>query len=168
MCWNRLAAEFSFAHLKYFRFRKSYMFFVLIRERVVVGRNTSGEKHRSDHCQKSASRRKLEETTERHIKLHFTCKLQKVLIIKVKTGIGNVVHEKDDYIERLRRVEQFFRQLIKGEMNRSVTRPAKINTAAKGWRLPAHPGYEVITPPYLSSWAPSSSENISTQSSTGR
>jgi hypothetical protein len=39
--------------------------------------------------------------------------------------------EKDEYIERLRRVEPFFRQLIRGEMNRSVTRPAKINKAAK-------------------------------------
>ena len=39
--------------------------------------------------------------------------------------------EKDEYIERLRRVEPFFRQLIRGEMNRSVTRPAKINKTAK-------------------------------------
>ena len=39
--------------------------------------------------------------------------------------------ERDEYVERLRRVEPFFRQLIKGEMNRSVTRPAKINKTAK-------------------------------------
>ncbi|MEP4380199.1 MAG: hypothetical protein ABJ215_02860 [Alphaproteobacteria bacterium] len=39
--------------------------------------------------------------------------------------------EKDEYLTRLRRVEPFFRQLIKGEMNRSVTRPAKINKTAK-------------------------------------
>jgi hypothetical protein len=39
--------------------------------------------------------------------------------------------EHDEYVERLRRVEPFFRQLIRGEMNRSVTRPAKINKTAK-------------------------------------
>lgn len=35
--------------------------------------------------------------------------------------------EQGAYLERLRRVEPVFRQLIKGEMNRSVTRPAKIS-----------------------------------------
>jgi len=35
--------------------------------------------------------------------------------------------ERDEYLERLRRVEPVVRQLIKGEMNRSVTRPAKVS-----------------------------------------
>jgi len=40
--------------------------------------------------------------------------------------------ERDGYLERLRRVEPVFRQLIKGEMNRTVTRPAKIKKRSAG------------------------------------
>lgn len=35
--------------------------------------------------------------------------------------------DQDGYLERMRRVAPVFRQLIKGEMNRTVTRPAKVN-----------------------------------------
>lgn len=39
--------------------------------------------------------------------------------------------EREEYVERLRRVEPVFRQLIKGEMNRSVTRPAKVSRSTR-------------------------------------
>ena len=49
LCGNQLLTKFSIGHLKHFRFRKSHMVFVLISEWVLAGRNTSGEKYRSDH-----------------------------------------------------------------------------------------------------------------------
>lgn len=44
---------------------------------------------------------------------------------KVVVLVRKRLFDRDGYVERMRRVEPVFRQLIKGEMDRSVTRPAK-------------------------------------------